>query len=165
MLYEGKMDTLVQQPFIHYGFDIERMFQDVQVKEVELNFITPLTILIQKNPVEQYDFPLLIENLIRKLQSLLYFHHNKECVEPEQYAELLEQAIDIDTSYMKLEKIKENRYSTRQKQNMNLIGVKGKIRFTGNISLFLPLLYVGQFTHLGKHTTFGMGQYKLKIIQ
>ena len=48
---------------------------------------------------------------------------------------------------------------------MNLIGVKGKIRFIGNISLFLPLLYIGQFTHLGKHTTFGMGQYKLKIIQ
>ncbi|HDR7980989.1 MULTISPECIES: CRISPR system precrRNA processing endoribonuclease RAMP protein Cas6 [Bacillus cereus group] len=165
MLYEENKDTLIQKPFIHSGSDVEGLFQGVQVNEIELNFITPFTILIQKNPVEQYDFPLLIENLIRKLQSLLYFHHNKECVEVEQCAELLEQAIDIDVSYMKLEKIKENRYSTRQQQNMNLIGVKGKIRFIGNISLFLPLLYIGQFTHLGKHTTFGMGQYKLKIIQ
>lgn len=53
------------------------------------------------------------------------------------------------------------RYSNRQKQKMTLGGVVGRWTLRGELTPFLPFLHLGQWLHVGKETTFGLGCYTL----
>lgn len=53
------------------------------------------------------------------------------------------------------------RYSSRQDQKMKLGGVIGSWKFTQLSPLLCHLLYLGQFIHCGKNTTFGLGKYRI----
>lgn len=53
------------------------------------------------------------------------------------------------------------RYSSRQKQKMDLGGVIGSWKLSGDIEPFLPFLHIGQWLHVGKEATFGLGNYRL----
>jgi hypothetical protein len=56
------------------------------------------------------------------------------------------------------------RYSTRQRQKIDLGGVVGRWTLHGNpenLRPFLPFLHLGQWLHVGKEATFGMGGYHL----
>lgn len=54
------------------------------------------------------------------------------------------------------------RYSSRQRQAMSLNGLVGTLRLSGSLDQWLPWLWLGQYTHLGKNTSFGLGQYRLE---
>jgi len=56
------------------------------------------------------------------------------------------------------------RYSSRQRQEMVLGGVVGEVALRGELAPFAELLAVGQWTHLGKNTSFGLGRYRLEAI-
>jgi len=53
------------------------------------------------------------------------------------------------------------RYSSRQKQEMTLGGVVGEWTLRGELAPFLPMLYLGQWLHVGKNASFGLGRYHL----
>lgn len=55
------------------------------------------------------------------------------------------------------------RYSSRQQQKMDLGGVVGRWRLSGELAPFLPFLHLGQWLHLGKEATFGLGAYRLEL--
>jgi len=52
-------------------------------------------------------------------------------------------------------------YFNRQQQAMSLGGVLGKVHLRGDLSAFLQMLQAGQWLHISKETTFGMGQFIL----
>jgi hypothetical protein len=54
------------------------------------------------------------------------------------------------------------RYSSRQGQKMDLGGVVGTWRLSGELAPFLPFLHVGQWLHVGKEAAFGLGCYRLE---
>jgi hypothetical protein len=54
------------------------------------------------------------------------------------------------------------RYSNRQRQSMALDGVVGRWRLRNVPECFHEHLYVGQWTHVGKNATFGLGQYHIE---
>jgi len=54
------------------------------------------------------------------------------------------------------------RYSNRQRQAMVLGGVIGEVVLRGDLAPFADLLTVGQWTHLGKNASFGLGRYRLE---
>lgn len=53
------------------------------------------------------------------------------------------------------------RYSSRQGRDVPLDGVIGKMVLEGDLRPFWPLLYLGQWLHLGGKATFGLGRYRL----
>lgn len=53
------------------------------------------------------------------------------------------------------------RYSSRQ-QPIDLGGVIGSWKLTGDLAPFLPFLHLGQWLHVGKEVTFGLGGYCLE---
>ncbi len=55
------------------------------------------------------------------------------------------------------------RYSSRQQQKMALGGVVGTWTLTGDLAPFLPFLHIGQWLHVGKEATFGLGGYRLQL--
>lgn len=54
------------------------------------------------------------------------------------------------------------RYSNRQQQRMVLGGVMGTIELHGDLTPFTDCLIAGQWTHLGKNASFGLGQYVIE---
>lgn len=53
------------------------------------------------------------------------------------------------------------RYSNRQQRKMHLGGVLGTWTFHDVFPEFVQLLYLGQWLHAGKNTTFGLGKYRI----
>jgi CRISPR/Cas system endoribonuclease Cas6 (RAMP superfamily) len=45
---------------------------------------------------------------------------------------------------------------------MVLGGAVGSWTLAGDLAPFWPLLYLGQWLHVGKSATFGLGRYRLK---
>ena len=54
------------------------------------------------------------------------------------------------------------RYSSRQQQQMDLGGVIGRWKLTGDLAPFLHFLHLGQWLHVGKEAAFGLGGYRLE---
>ncbi|MBM4330698.1 MAG: CRISPR system precrRNA processing endoribonuclease RAMP protein Cas6 [Deltaproteobacteria bacterium] len=53
------------------------------------------------------------------------------------------------------------RYSARQDTRMKLGGFIGRIDFSGDLSDFWPYLSLGEFIHVGKGSSFGLGKYEI----
>jgi hypothetical protein len=54
------------------------------------------------------------------------------------------------------------RYSSRQDKKMGLGGVVGTWKLSGDLAPFMPFLHLGQWLHVGKEATFGLGGYRLQ---
>ena len=54
------------------------------------------------------------------------------------------------------------RHSSRQQQHMVLGGAMGRWTLHGELAPFWPLLHLGQWLHVGKNATFGLGRYHLE---
>ena len=53
------------------------------------------------------------------------------------------------------------RFSSRQEREMTLGGVIGEWTLSGDLGELLPWFWLGQWLHVGKNTTMGMGRYSL----
>lgn len=55
------------------------------------------------------------------------------------------------------------RHSSRQQQHMVLGGAVGRWTLHGDLRPFWPLLHLGQWLHVSKNATFGLGRYRLEF--
>lgn len=56
----------------------------------------------------------------------------------------------------------QTRWSSRQQQSMKLGGLLGRLPLpAAGLDQLWPLLWFGQYVHLGKNTSFGLGQYRV----
>ena len=53
------------------------------------------------------------------------------------------------------------RFSSRQQQKMTLGGVIGEWTLSGTLTPFLPFLRLGEWLHVGKEASFGLGRYTI----
>lgn len=56
------------------------------------------------------------------------------------------------------------RYSARQDRRMAWSGLIGDATYEGDLRPFWPYLVFGQWTHVGKGATFGLGAYRLAAV-
>jgi len=141
--------------------EISNSFQDTG--KITLDFLTPTRIKFQNKLVSELKFPLLIRNLFRRISTLAYFHSDN--LLDLKYPELIKEAEDVTTIDSQLSWYDWERYSARQDSKMKLGGFKGRITFqenkTGLLKKFLSFILLGEYTHIGKGTSFGLGKYKI----
>jgi len=132
--------------------------QESSSEVIEIKFVTPTRILQKNKLVSQLSYELFIRNLLRRISLLGKIHCESDWGLP--YGEIIEQAtrcvrlVKNQLTWHSME-----RYSNRQGRKMNIGGFVGTVSYEGEISSFLPLIFLGQFTHVGKNTTFGLGKY------
>lgn len=130
------------------------------MERATLHFVTPLR--LQQNgkalPPARLRADTLLLALARRVNLLAEFHGDGPLVTD--FAALHRASKELhDTRQLHWRDWK--RYSSRQQQEIALGGVVGTWRLLGPLNPFASLLYLGQWLHIGKETTFGLGQYTL----
>lgn len=127
-------------------------------EQIKIEFVTPTRVLQKNKLVSQLSYELFVRNLLRRISLLGRIHCESDWELP--YGEIITQAtngvrmVNNQLSWHSME-----RYSNRQRRKMNIGGFVGTVSYEGEISSFLPLIVLGQFTHVGKNTSFGLGKY------
>ena len=136
-------------------------FWEVPAKKESLaiDFETMTRLKFEKNFVQTIEFHVLVRNLLRRLSSLYYFHH--DCELSLDFNSLIRKAEDVAIIADHSRWADWERYSNRQEKRMNLGGVVGRVEYRGEWYEFWPLLKLGELVHVGKAATFGMGKYKM----
>jgi hypothetical protein len=135
------------------------------VPELMIELITPARILRRRElqNVENFAIENWLAALMRRYAAVSDCHF-QERTTPWPLARLHELA-DTLVCQADLHWATWQRYSSRQGQKMDLSGVMGTLRLTGDWSSVWPLLYFGQWLHVGKNATFGLGGYRLLLPQ
>lgn len=128
---------------------------------VRLLLQTPLRLKVQSKITHTPTFQDLWAALLRRLAQLVLVHGTGQwnVDEPPLFAA----AATVQTTNSKLHTEPWERFSQRQQQTIQMGGVVGEITFGGDIHPFLPLLWAGQYLHLGRGATFGNGQYSVRL--
>ncbi|MBM4053095.1 MAG: CRISPR system precrRNA processing endoribonuclease RAMP protein Cas6 [Planctomycetes bacterium] len=127
--------------------------------KITISLVTPLRLRFDGHITDKIEFHILVRNLLRRISSLSYFH----CDERFQadFKGLIEKAKLVKQTESDIKWYDWNRYSTRQEQWMSLGGVTGAVTYEGDISDFITLLRLGEYVHVGKGTSFGLGKYEI----
>lgn len=131
------------------------------VSTLTLTLLTPMRLKYENQLAADCEFHVLFRNLMRRFALLNYFHCDGEF--PPDRQDFVEQARAIRTATKNLRWHDWERYSNRTKKRIKLGGLVGEITYCGELTPFLPCLRLGMYTHVGKGTTFGLGQYQLRV--
>lgn len=159
IIYEGESGTIIGEPSVLRLSDFNNG-KDKFLERVELDFLTPVRMIYDEKLMDKPEFHILIRNLLRRLSNLAYFQCGlKLDVDPK---EVILSAKDVfiekDDTYW----YDWRRYSSRQKAEMILGGIMGRVSYTGPLEQFIPLLLAGEYIHVGKNTSFGLGKYVIR---
>lgn len=125
-----------------------------------IHWQTPVRLSASSGPVlREIPFSLLLSGLLRRLSMLAYFHAGIQA--DVDFRALTEGAASLRIVHSELRWQNLPRYSNRQKKFMNFGGLTGSLGYEAGACAFLPLLRLGQWLHVGKNTSFGLGQYRL----
>lgn len=132
-----------------------------RIEKIEIRFLSPARFVYEEKLTEDIEFHILLRSLLRRLSSLMYFHCGKRL--DMDFRDVIEKAGTI--------RIVENglvwkdwmRHSSRQDSWRVSGGVVGSISYQGPLQDFLPLLWLGEYIHIGKQTSFGLGQLRVGI--
>ncbi len=128
---------------------------------VTLRFHTPLRLQTngRRATVAEHTSRKLLMALVRRIALICEFHGAGRL--DLDFSDLARRAEEIE-SRQSLRWQDWTRYSSRQKQKMDLGGVVGEWTLTGDLAPFAPFLHLGQWLHVGKEATFGLGGYRLE---
>lgn len=134
---------------------------DDRTKErIGVEFLTPVRLKYKERLATSLEFHLLVRALVRRIAHLSYFHCGGD-PSGVAFREWIDLASSVRTVSSTLTWYDWTRYSQRQQDTMQLGGLVGRVVFEGPVGPFLPWLRVGEMTHVGKTTSFGLGHYRL----
>ncbi len=135
----------------------------VLAEQATLHFHTPLRLQVQGKPVRagQLTARDVLVALARRSQLLCDVHLGAGAPQLD-FAALSTQAAAITLQSEGLRWFDWGRYSQRQQQEMQLGGLLGSVHLQGVLAPFAQLLHQGQWLHVGKNATMGLGGYRLQ---
>jgi hypothetical protein len=131
-------------------------------RRVAIDFLTPTRIRSDGEIQERVDFQDVVRALLRRLSSLCYFHCG--CELAVDFRGLIERASTVRTVASELRWRRQERFSGRQQQRIEMGGVVGRVVFEGEAGVlegFGPLLAAGEWVHVGKGCVMGLGRYRV----
>lgn len=142
-------------------FNVYRDILNLNPGEITIQLITPFRLKLGGKLRDSFTFFDFFRSFLNRLYLLTYFHCGNRF--DRDHRELLELSKGVEITEKHLQWRDWTRYSTRQKTRMQMGGVVGRFTLKGELSPFLPFLKIGEFTHVGKATSMGLGRYKVEI--
>ena len=141
-------------------FELKKIFNKKWKGErLVLETITPLRLKIKgrlRDNLELRDLIFIIAHRL-KILSLLYGNGEINLIKDIDLDEILK-GIKVESDFKWTDF---RRFSKRQDAYLQIGGIMGRMLFNGAISQIYPLLKLGEYTHIGKNTAFGLGKYCL----
>lgn len=131
------------------------------VNGVTIRAVTPMRIKAQEKITYRPSFRALCAALLRRVSQLAVVH-GPGAWDVDAGA-ILDAATEIAGNYDDLSVGEWERYSARQGQRIWMRGAVGCMAYRGEVAPFLPLLWAGQYTHVGRGSTFGNGRYEVYL--
>ncbi len=135
-------------------------------KKIRIRFYTPFRVKKDGKLVspEAFTFHNLFSPLLRRHSMLMYFHEEMELDVP--FKELTTEAHHIEITQRNLRWFDWARRSSRQNSVIRMGGIVGDfVLETKKLEPYWPFLWLGQWTHVGKGTVMGLGNYNIGFIQ
>lgn len=132
---------------------------DGTLEKITLNLLTPLRLKFDNRLQAELPFHVFIRAALRRIALL-----NNQFADGEpnlDYKGLVVRAEKVEVGNSSLRWFDWKRYSNRQEQSMLMGGMIGEITYRGDLGEFVPLIRYGEKVHLGKATTFGLGQIQV----
>lgn len=148
-----KGNTMVQVPSAQISLEDA---PDFDLERVRVEFLSPV-LLKKENRWEKPYFGTLMRRLRDRVNALSYFYCDQ--VMEMDFRGFGERAEGVDSAFEELRWVQESRFSKHRDLDHTLKGWVGRATYSGALKEFLPLLWFGQFVHVGKAAAFGQGQY------
>ncbi|WP_196603110.1 CRISPR system precrRNA processing endoribonuclease RAMP protein Cas6 [Pectinatus frisingensis] len=132
------------------------------IEQLTINIKTPLRIRRNGMLLESIDFPTIIRNIIHRIEAITQRYGGWVNTTEAVRIQTLASEIPVTQSRLALKQM--SRYSNRLGEKMDFSGLLGSIRCKGVLTPFVPWLYAAQVLHIGRNTTFGMGQIEVEFI-
>lgn len=166
VIYRGDTKTLSSKYRLITGHDL-LVKEDSRIphlgSRIILLFLTPTRLKYEESLTSELEFHILLRNLLRRISLLSYFHCGKRL--EIDFRGMIEKARKIRTRDRELKWVDWERYSARQETRLKMGGFVGSITFEGELEEFLPVLRLGELVHVGKGTSFGLGQYRIESVE
>ena len=130
---------------------------------IEISFHTPLRVKQDNKNLAgaEFNFGAFFGTLLRRVSMISYFHTDTPL--DTDFAALTTKARTVQFAEQQLKWYDWTRYSSRQQTEMNMGGLTGTVQLNmQGLEEFWPYLWLGQWTHVGKGTSMGMGAYTIK---
>ena len=152
----NKIGFKIDFPAIEKSF--EKQLKKDHIRELTLSFLTPLRIIHKGKLLKELPFKIFLERLLERALLLSHFYCDSELPD---FQTLFYDSINVNILKSSLIWFDWQRYSFRQKRKMKFGGLLGNITYRGNLNKYLPLIKLGEYIHIGKAVTFGLGKYKI----
>ena len=127
---------------------------------VRVRFLTQTRLKHGDAFVRRPDFHVLFRRLLGRLSSLARFHCGAAL--DLDFRGLIARAEQVRLASDETRWTTWERYSGRQDRRMEWSGLVGSALYEGDLHPFWPYLVFGQWTHVGKGATFGLGGYRIE---
>lgn len=133
------------------------------VTRLHLRFLSPLKVEMRGETMREPHFTPFARALVRRLRILSQAHGAGEWPQAE-YGPLLDLADTVRLDRHDTAWVATSRHS--QRGEMPLEGLVGQAWYSADADLrpLLPILWLGQWVHVGKAAVWGMGRYAVEII-
>lgn len=159
IIYSSGDKSLINRP---YYLDIGKLLSYANpenIKRIGVRLITPMRLKFNEALSPRLEFHILLRNLLRRISLLSYFHCGWEL--DLDFKGLIERGREIRVQKSNLLWFDWERFSSRQNSKMKMGGLTGSVVFEGDLGEFMPYLLIGEYVHVGKGTSFGLGKYKI----
>lgn len=129
-------------------------------RDVHLQLVSPMRLQHYGDWItaEHLTAPILLKAVLRRYQMMAQLY-----AMPQQSFQSVEASVDFDAIQLerRVKWTQWTRYSSRQKREMNLGGLVGRVYLRDIPDAVWPYVYLGQWLHAGKNSIFGLGQYRI----
>jgi hypothetical protein len=124
-----------------------------QIEAVSIYLKTPLVFLSSKSLVSEIDFSSFIDSAFGRIAGITDTYGEAEFILP------------YSMTHRKPKIISENKLETVaiKQEKQPIVGLVGEIRFSGELTRYMPYLDLCSELHMGKMTTRGCGRYEFEI--
>lgn len=159
MIYSYK-DKLVKPGYKRLTInELKETADRTYLKEGFIHFVTPFRVKSEGKLTEHVTFETVIRAVLRRYKYLAeWFFHDRLVLN---LHDLITEAQQVEVTECDTKWYDWQRYSFRQKEKIKLGGVIGTIGFKELSRDLWFLLVIGKELHIGKNTTFGLGQLYL----
>jgi len=164
IVYDGNEKRLYRVDAAARASTIDERVREVSSRHtLALVFDTPTRIKYRGRYIDRPEMSMIVPSLMRRLTALAYFH----CDAPFQSDVAAQikagkniELLQCDTHWHDWE-----RHSSRQNARMRLGGFVGKAVYRGDFTTLAAPLVWGEVLHVGKGSSFGLGNYRIVLDQ